>query len=117
MNMKKIKEFVTEHKMEIAAGCLLVASGVAGVSLYRSIRGTTDLRIETYAKSEEAKRTLTQMYEFAAECDQMAGGATMYTGWKADEGAAMFGDNIYTDADGDTLKITGAILFGNKVET
>lgn len=117
MNMKKIKEFVKEYKMEIAAGCLLVASGVAGVSLYRSIRGTTDLRIETYAKSEEAKRTLERMYEFTAECDRTAGDATMYTSWKPDEGVAMFGDNVYTDADGDALKITGAILFGNKVET
>lgn len=115
MAKKNFKEFVKEHKYEIAMGCLTVVAGVVGVTLYRSIHGTTDLRIEAYAKSEEAKQCLERIYEFAAECDQIAEGASMYTGWKADEAVAMFGDNIYTDADGDTLKITGAILFGNKV--
>lgn len=119
MTKEKVKEFIKNHKKEIVIGCV----GVTAAVLIKAVCGAKFVSESgAYAfipdsKDYDAEEVIKVLCNLGCEAGKVSKDATMYTLWKATEDTAMFADNIFTDSDGDTLKITGALLFGNKVET
>ena len=107
--LKKIKNFVNEHRTEIEIGCLAVVSIGLGITAYRTV---TSIPKVTCSREEAEKA-----YEFLEFVTKV---------WdKASEGAdgcvPLIGDELLkvtntpirlTNPDGTAMNVTGAIFFG-----
>ena len=112
MNVKKIKEFVKEYKGEIAMGCLVAVAGVAGVMFCKKVAIP---KVE--ADHEKLEKDLELLNTIATIWDKASAGADSAVPIAGDDLITLCGEDYIAVCAGEPLKVTGAILFGNKVET
>ncbi len=100
MNKEKIKNFWEDHKYDIAAaGCFIVS----GVLLAYGIRGI--------------KKFNDEGLELIKDFELAIGGGKQYVPGTGEEVVKLIGKDTVTCGGGKTLKVTGAMFFGDIVET
>lgn len=111
MAKKNFKEFVKEHKGKIAAGCMFVAGGVVGAVFCKKVA------IPKFkAKCEEAEAAAEAILTMAGHWDYAGKGAECAYSINCDEWLKNLGENR-VHFDDISLEVTGATLFGKKIET
>lgn len=108
---KTFKEFVKEHKVEIAAGVAIIA-GVAGVMFCRKV-AIPKLKVD----QEKLEKDLELLNTIATIWDKASAGANSAVPIAGDDLVTLCGEDYIAVCAGEPMKVTGAILFGNKVET
>ena len=97
MTRKDIKKFLKDHGGKIAAGGLCIVSYVIGYYVGKP-------------------RFTKEVAEFGKSVARAMKGSSVYTEITGNEAAEAFKNFCIADPDGVVCQVTGAVVFGNKVE-
>ena len=103
MKESKVKKFVKNHTRELVIAGVGMAACVAGVYFGR--------RMEI-----KNREVFANLLEIGKDIDMIKGNSTAYVPALSTDVAKAFPDGLEVmDPEGNTLKVTGALLFGNIV--